>query len=400
MVEAITMREPFMLEFPASEYKKRLKLLMEKMEENAMDAVILTTKENTRYFTGYQLIVWGSGISKPACAIITKDGEVTMVSGYSNREALKVTTWVEDLRIWDPLGRDDAITNLPDAIYDVLTKKGLAKGKIGMETGVGFRIHMNTTDYSKLMGHLQDAAIIDAGPSIWDLRAIKSELEISHMKNVCNINIKAYEKALNSIYPGMTELELFREISKAMFEFGADEVFPLGIRAGAERYTQSNCPPSERPIEKGEIILIDGGPGCKGYYSDIIREAIIGQPSDRQKELYDFSVAACEKGLEFIKPGVTAGEVCQVVDEFVDAHGYGKYYETRGWVGHSIGVSIHEMPTFELGSELILKSGMVFAIEPAFYEEGEGWFGIEENILITDKGYELLTPLKRDLWIL
>lgn len=394
------LRESLMLEFPLSEYKTRLNKLLHEMQKEEMDAVILTNKENTRYFTGYQLIVWGSGISKPACLIVTKDGDVTMVGGHSNQETLKATTWVEDLRKWDRLGRNNNPTNFPDAIYEVIRKKGLSNGKIGMELGTGFRLHLNMMDYHDLMGRLEGAKIADVAPSIWNIRMIKSPLEIERVRKVCDINIRAFEKAMHGIHPGMTELELFRNIGTAMFEFGADDIFPLGIRAGVERYSQGNCPPSNRPIQKGEMILIDGGPGCEGYYSDIIREAIIGQPTDRQKELYEFAVAACEKGLEAIKPGVTCGEVCEIVDNFVDEHGYGDYYDTRGWIGHSLGMSIHEMPNFELGSQLVLQPGMVFAIEPCIYEEGVGKFGIEENILVTEDGFELLTPLNRNLLIL
>jgi Xaa-Pro aminopeptidase len=394
------MRQSIMLEFPLSEYKNRLNNLLNKMRNEDIDAVILTNKENTRYFTGYQLIVWGSGIAKPACLIVTKDGDVTMVGGHSNRETLQATTWVEDLKVWDRLGRNNNPTNFPEAIYEVIRKKGLETRKIGLELGVGFRIHLNMMDYKSLTERLEGAKIIDIAPLIWDIRMIKSALEIERVRKVCDINIKAFEKAMNGIYPGMTEMDLFRNISTAMFEFGADEVFPLGIRAGADRYSQGNCPPSNRPIQKGEMILIDGGPGCEGYYSDIIREAIIGNPTERQKELYQFSVAACEKGLEVIKPGITCGEVCQIVDDFVDANGYGDLYDTRGWIGHSLGLSIHEMPNFELGSQLILQPGMVFAIEPSIYQEGVGKFNIEENILITEDGYELLTPLNRDLLIL
>lgn len=401
MIENIrSMREPFMLEFPLEEYQARLNKLVQKMEEYDMDAVILTTKEDTRYFTGFQIIVWESKISKPATAVITRDGQVTLVGGHSNRETTRVTSWVEDIRIWDRLGRDGAITNHPDAIFDVIAKKGYSKGRIGMEMGTGFRIHLNDMDYRKLMGNLQDATIVDAAPAIWEIRSIKSALEIERVRKVCQINIQAYKKAIESIQLGMTERELNRILSMAMYEYGADSVFPFGIRAGAERYSQGNCPPSDRPIQRGEIILIDGGPSYQGYYSDIIREAIIGQPTDRQKELYDFAVAACLKGLDSIKPGVTCGEVCRIVDQFVDDNGYGQYYDTRGWIGHSIGMEIHEMPNFELGSDLILQPGMVFAIEPAIYEPGVGMFNLEENILITDDGYELLTPLQRELWIL
>ncbi|MBY9078495.1 aminopeptidase P family protein [Paenibacillus sp. HN-1] len=395
------MRQSNMLEFPLEEYKNRMKKLLTAIRENEWDAVILTNKENMRYFTGYQLIVWGSGISKPACVIITKDGDVTMITGYTNRDALRATSWVEDVVVWDRLGRNGALADLPEAIHDVLVRKGVDKGRIGMETGVGFRLHLHMSDYNKLMGRLTDAAIVDAGPAIWEIRVIKSALEIERVRMACKINIQAYEAAFQAIRFGMTEMELYRVISQAMIAYGADEVFPMGIRAGVERYAQSNCPPGDRPIREGEIILIDGGPGYRGYFSDIIREAVIGEPTSRQQELYNIALAACEKGLEHMKPGMKCGEVCSLVDSFVDEQGYGDYYDLyRGWIGHSVGMSIHEMPAVELGSEVVLQPGMVFAIEPTIYEEGVGMFTVEENILITDTGCEVLTPISRELRIL
>lgn len=394
------MRKPIMLEFPTEEYSNRIAIFIKKMELFDLDAVILTTKENTRYFSGFRMITWDSKISKPGSLIITRDGDVVLVGSYSGLGTMTVTTWVEDIRPWDRLGRDGMITSYPEAIFDVLEKKGLHEGRVGLEIGIGFRMHLTNTDYVRLMELLSKHVIVDAGPAIWKCRSVKSPLEVERIRKACDINIKSFEKGFKSIYEGMTELELYRVIAMEMMNLGADEIFPLGIRAGADRYSQGNCPPGDRPIGKGEIILVDGGPGYKGYYSDIIREAIIGQPTRRQKELYDFSVAACLEGLKVIKPGIAAKEVCKVIDEFVDKNGYGRLYDSRGWAGHSIGLDIHEPPMFEIGSNLILEPGMVFAIEPSIYEPEVGMFNIEENILITNNGYELLTPLDRNLLVL
>lgn len=259
---------------------------------------------------------------------------------------------------------------------------------------------MTDSDYTKLMDLLADAQVVDASQIIWSLRSVKSALEIERMRRACDINIKAFEKGLNSIYEGMTELELLQTICAEMFRLGADTVFPLGIRAGADRYSHSNSPPGDRPIGKGEIVLIDGGPGYRGYFSDIIREACIGQPTPRQRELFDISKEACMVGVEMAKPGVTPAEITQAIDNFIDKKGYSAQYVSRGSCGHSIGLDIHEVPLVDLNTNTPLEEGMVLSIEPSLYEEGMGMFNIEENILITRDGYELLTPLNHDLWIL
>lgn len=394
------MEKAIMLDFPVDEYRKRLKKFIGHMDRLKLDAVIMTTKENTRYFSGFQMITWDSKISKPGTIVITSDGEITLVGAHSGLGTMQATTWVEDIRPFDKSGRDGMCKDYPKAIYDVLVKKGLHNGRVGMETGVGFRPHLNFSDLMQLLLLLNQATIVDATPAIWACRSIKSPLEMEMLRRACDINVKAFKKAFNTVVPGITEIELYRNLMVEMYKLGADETKLLGLRAGAERYSQGNSPPGDRPINKGEIILIDGGPTYKGYKSDIIREAIIGQPTARQRELYDFAVAACYKGLEVIGPGIKAAEVSRVVDKFVCDHGYDDLYQTPGWSGHAMGLDTHELPMISVDSDVILEPGMVFAVEPAIYEPGVGMFNIEENILITEKGYELLTPLDTNLLIL
>ena len=394
------MRESILLDFPVDEYRNRIEKFLQEMEKELLDAVILTTKENTNYFSGFRMITWDSKISKPGALIITKEGTITLVGAYSGYETMKATSCIEDIRLFDSRGRENLPTSFAQAIFNVIKEQGYDKGNIGMEIGKGFRLHLTHDDYLDLIKLLKNANIKDASQAIWNLRSIKSELEIKRMKKVCDINIKAFEKALNAIYPGMTELELFRTIGSEMFRLGADDVFPLGIRAGKDRYSQGNSPPGDRPIRKGEIILIDGGPGYKGYYSDIIREACIGRPTSRQQELFNFSVEACMRGIETVRPGVTPKEITESIDRFVDKSKYTENYVSRGGCGHSIGLDIHEVPLLTLENEMLIKPGMVLSIEPSFYEENMGMFNIEENILVTDDGYELLTPLDHDLWII
>lgn len=389
------MTSSWMREFPVSEYQARVVKLNEGMRAAGIDAVILTTKENLRYFSGFQSIVWDSKISKPGVLIITADGESTLVCIRSAVETARHSSYVEDIRTWNRL----VDGSYADAIHKVLVDKKLGRGRIGMELGTGFRLHMTHDDYLRLM-ELLAGQVVDAAPVIWPVRNVKSSLELELVRRVCDINVRAFASGFNSVKEGTTERDLFRFIAAEMFRLGADEVFPLGLRAGPDRYSQGNCPPCNRPIGRGEIIMLDGGPGYHGYYSDIIREACIGEPSAQQRDLFDFAVSACEYGVSLIRPGVTAAEVATAVDRFVDNSGYAGNYASRGGLGHALGLDIHEPPMIDVGNEQVLVPGMVLAIEPSFYEPFVGKFGIEENVVVTEDGYELLTPLKRDLWVI
>ena len=169
------------------------------------------------------------------------------------------------------------------------------------------------------------------------------------------------------------------------------------MRAGADRYSQGNCPPSRRPIREGEIILVDGGPSYDGYVSDIIREAVIGKPTEYQQEMFDVAREACYRGIEAMKPGRPIREVVKVVDDFMDNSKFAEVNVYRHWCGHSIGVGVHEYPMLDSSTDTELAPGMVFAIEPYIFQQNVGSLGIEENLVITEHGAELLTPSNSEL---
>lgn len=394
------MATPLLLEFPPDEYEARVKALTENMQKHDLDAIILTSKDHTRYFCGFQIIIWVSNLSKPGALIITQDGETTFVGPYARLSTVEVSTLVDELRPWDPQGRDGMPVSYPEAIYEVLTSNDTNKGRIGMEIGPEMRVHLSYDDFTDLMGRMAACEIVDAGPAIWPLRMVKSAREIERLRQACAINSTAFERAIHRIHPGMTEMELHRRLCIEMFELGAEDSLLNGVRAGAERYSQGNSPPSDRPIGIGEMVIMDGGPVYRGYYSDIIRQAIIGPPSARQRAIYDTAVETCYEGLKHIKAGTIPEDIVQAIDTYAERSAYADQYRSPGWSGHGIGLTVHEPPMIQLGNRAPLQAGMVLAIEPDFYEEGVGVFGIEQNILVTDEGYDLLSPVDHDLWVL
>lgn len=391
------MKQSYMLEFPLSEFQNRLKKLTQQMENNNLDAIIFTSDENTYYFSGFKSIVWDSKVSTPGVLVITKDGDMMISTSKGGRETANMTSCVDDIRYY---GKDSDYATYAQSIVSILEEKRLTKGRIGFEIGNGNKMHLNHKDREELFEELRDAKICDASESIWNVRSVKSSLEIEFIRKCCDINIKSIEKGFKSVYEGMTEFELYRTILQEYFKLGADDTLPIGVRAGKERYSQSNSPPSKRPIGRGDIILVDGGPVYKGYYSDIIREAVIGKPTDYQMDMFNTAREACYVGINAVKPGVPIKEVCKAVDDYMDKSRFAEINVYKNWVGHSIGVGVHEFPMLDSLTDTILKPGMVFAIEPYIYEAGVGSLGIEENILVTETGCEILTPSNSELMIL
>lgn len=385
-----------MLLFPAEEYETRLNKIVKRMEESGIDALILTSDENTYYFSGFRSIVWDSKVSTPAALVITADGSMVLAASEGGSHTAYATSCADDIRTY---GKKSHPTYTA-AILSLLKEKRLMKGRIGFEFGCGHKIHLNYATTQELFAELSGANMVDAADILWLVRSIKSPLEIEKIRRSCDINTESIEKGFNALRPGMTEMELYGIIMSEYFRLGAERALPIGLRAGEDRYSQGNCPPSYRPIEKGDIILVDGGPVYHGYYSDIIREAVIGEPTEYQMRMFNTAREACYRGIEAIKPGVPINEVCAVVDDFMDASEFAEVNVYKNWCGHSIGVGVHEYPMLDSKTTTLLLPGMVFAIEPYIYEEGVGSLGIEENILVTETGCEVLTPLRSELWVL
>ena len=390
------MKQSPLLFFPIAEYKTRLKKVIIGMEKSGLDAIVLTSDENTFYFSGFRSIVWDSKVSTPGTLVITLDGSMALSTSMSGSHTARATSCVEDIRGY---GLDGYPTYIK-AITSLLEEKGCMAGRIGFEFGAGHKMHLNYNMTQELFTALRDAQRVDAGPILWDVRSVKSPLEIEKLRKTCDINIKAIQKGFDSVKAGMTEMEMYGIIMSDYYIQGAERALSIGLRAGKERYSQSNCPPSYRPISEGDIILVDGGPVYHGYYSDIIREGLIGKPTDLQLEIFTVAREACYKGIDRMKPGIPINEISGAVDRSIDGSRFSDIHTNRNWCGHSIGVGVHEYPMLDSGTDDILLSGMVFAIEPYLFQEGVGSLGIEENVLITETGYEILTPSKSDLIII
>jgi len=392
-----------MLEFTLEEYANRIKNLLIKMEEEALDAVIITTAENNRYFSGLRSIVWLSKISNPGVMIITKDGKMALIGTASAVGTMTETTCFEeeDIYYYGRKGEIGIPQSCVEAISEVLKKFKVEQKRIGMELGEVFRVHMPQFMFQELTDKLPDAAIVDAARVFWELRTVKSEREIHCVRKVCEINDICYEKAFSSIEPGKTtERDLYRTMAKEAYRLGCDDMLMMGIIFGRN---ETNSPPSDKVIsseDKNKLLLIDGGPSYKGYYGDIIREAVVEGLTPKQQYIHDVTYEALQMVLGSIKEGVYARELSLMLDKFIAAKGLEHVHQTKGWLGHGIGLDVHEPPQIAGNSDYILKSGMTLSIEPLINDPDYGVFCNEQNILVTKEGYELLSKITTDMRVI
>lgn len=262
-------------------------------------------------------------------------------------------------------------------------------------------MRMVMADYNALLAAFPGVEWVDAAQLLWDIRSVKSPLEQDRLRECSRINSRVFEAAFEKIVPGVTtEEEIYQFMAAESFRLGAESTLQLDVRGRKDRYGQGNCPPSWLPFgaEEGTAILIDGGPCVKGYYSDIIRVGVVGKPSPRQEELFKIAEEGNQVGLDALKPGVTVEEVCRKVDAYFASSRAAEQYNSKGWVGHCVGLDVHEYPCLTLGDATVVKPGMVFAVEPGITDKTWGGFCIEENVLVTETGVELLSDAPRELY--
>lgn len=398
------MRTVPMMDFPLDEYASRLKKLQVQMASAQVDGVMITQEENLRYFIGLRSTAWGSKNAIPGLLLITADGRATLVCEEAALPTAAATCCLEESELLGFLPVHEVVnTAYVSAIYSAMERLGLHKGRLGIESGMVARISMHYSDFLSLRDRLSSVEMVPFSQNIWNIRTIKTPRELEIYRQVCGISGKCYQKAFESVVLDQTtEREVYHIFSEEAFRLGADGMPPLIVEFGRGRYTQANCPPSDKVItsKEHEFLFIDTGPSLKGYITDTIRMGVVGSMNPRQKELRQMADEALEFCLDMIRDGVPCYEVSAKMDKMVDKKGFGPWNQTRGWTGHSVGLDVHEPPTLSCDCDMILQTGMILSVEPLMMDAENGMIATEHNILVTDTGYENLTPWLRDMVIL
>ena len=389
--------------FPVAEYRNRYDKLRKAMEKRNLDAILVTAKENVIYFSGLETVGWDSKHRPVGCILPRDDAHPIMVVAESLASVADVTSWVDDVRLWGGFKRtgipQDPVIGIADAIKDL----GLAKGRIGMEMGYGTRINMSQADFETLKSLLPDVEVVDGAETIWELRMIKSPAEVEVMRRVCQDTCTAYQAAFEAIRGGMTERELAGILLTEMARLTSFRPGFVGIRSGKLKYAMMNVPPFEtKRLEPGDLVVVDAGATFRDYWCDMMRMASIGDPDSEARHFFDVDLAAQRAGMAQVKPGAKAGDVCKACLDVIQEAGLREHAPSLERVGHGLGMEVHEPPSLALGSEVEIQPGMILTVEPIFsdlpnYQIGN--FAMEQILLVTESGGELLTPFTDELWI-
>ena len=241
---------------------------------------------------------------------------------------------------------------------------------------------------------LSSASAIEAGEVFLNLRACKAPEEIASMRRAIDISESALQATMGWATPGLTERQIADRLSAEMLARGAQGLAFLLVLTG-EKSGLPHGDTGDRVWGEDEFLLIDFGARFNDYPADITRTFCHGQPSAQMRAMYDAVYRANQAAREFARAGLRCEEVDRVARDVIEAAGLGEYFIHR--LGHGLGLSVHELPNIVQGNQQILEPGMVFTIEPGIYIPGLGGVRIEDNVVVTDDGIDVLTSYPREL---
>ena len=365
-----------MIDFEESEYQLRTEKVQKIMFEKKLDTILLCTEPEVRYFTGFRSLFWQSP-TRPWFVVIPKNGKPIAIIPEIGRDLME-RTWIDQIITWpSPRREDEGISLLVGVLKE-------AKA-IGLLMGEEASLRMPLSDFEELKSRI-NGSFYDCSSIIKQVRLIKSEAEILTIKNICAIASRSFDRASELFYCGQPLNEAFREFKIALLKEGAEEVPYLVGGAGADGYADVISPPSTKPLEVGDVLMLDTGSTLRGYFCDFDRNWAIGRASDLAKSAYSKLHHATEVALTEIRPGMTCEQAFILIN---NALGGGS--SDIGRMGHGLGIQLTEYPSLMLNDKTVLLENMVITIEPSM-SYGEGLMMVhEENICIRDGKPELLT---------
>ena len=325
--------------------------------------------------------------------LVTKDVNVSYLSGFAGDDAIIVVTpgrafFITDSRYIEEAG--DSIKG-----FEIrLAKRSLYEGIKEIADGCKLkRIGFESMDLpyevaNRLKSLLARSELIPVKDLVEALRAVKDPEEIRLIRGSIALTKKVLVRIKPFIKPGITEESLARKIEIEFLSAGARPSFDIIVAAGANS-SKPHAVPTSNKVSKDSIVMIDAGCVFNRYVSDMTRIFFTGKIAPRMKKIYDTVRAAQAMAIEAIKPGVPMADIDTMARSYIKKSGFGKYFGHA--LGHGVGLEVHEKPAISALSEGILKPGMVFTVEPAIYIPKFGGVRIEDMVLVTDTGCEILS---------
>lgn len=356
---------------------EKTKRLLDILKSRGLDGIYLTKKANVNYITGYP--------DELAYAVICPHGKY-LITDTRFAELAEQSCPEYEIINWHHYDR-----SIPKALASVCKKAGIRH--LGFE-----ECFTSYAQYADIASRLKDSAteLVPVQNIVEELRYTKSAEEIANTRIACRIADKALEELIPYIKPGVTELELCARLEFGMKMHGAQNFGFETILISGAKTSLLHGKPSDKKIENGDFVLVDYGAVYNGYTSDTTRTFIVGEPNAKQLEIYALMKECLEIGIANMGPGIHCTKPDEEIRKILGS--YEEYYYPG--LGHGVGLDVHESPSLGRMGTQTMEPGCIITMEPGVYLPGWGGMRIEDTVLITETGREVLTHFPTDLMIL
>lgn len=359
-----------MIKISPNNYLSRLAYLKKALKNRQIDGFLVSEIHNIRYLTGF------TGSS--ALLLITQSENI-FVTDFRYKEQAKKEVFDWDIHI--------AKGGMIKAIKDITHK--LRIGRLGFELSISFEFYKRLSEKITLKGY---KGLIEK------LRKIKDKDEIDLIKEAIRRAENAFMDVKPYIREGTKEVTISCRLEERLKKRGCRRIPFEVIVASGQNSAMPHVRPTEKRLTKGDLVIIDWGGEAGGYFSDMTRTLLIGgKELSRKKEIYNLVLKANKEAIAQIFPGVESCKVDRYARDIINKAGYGKYFGHG--TGHGIGFQVHEPPYITRNKNEIVKTNMVFTVEPGIYIPGIGGVRIEDMVLVVSYGHEVLTTLPKELEI-
>jgi len=353
--------------------KHRIEAVRRYLEAHDVDAAYVSNPLSIGYLTGFH-----ANPHERLMGLVVDRTQAALIVPGLEEEAARAATDVA-LQAW--ADGTDAWTLVGEAL-------GESRPRAGIEPSA-----LSYRDWSRLRRYVSDAEPADVEPCIESLRARKDSEELRLLAEACAATDEAWMELAGQVRAGQTELEILLLLNQAFARRGFAGGFAQVLSGPKSALPHGRT--GDRRLNEGEFLLVDFGTARGGYKSDVTRTMVVGEPDARQQEIHRVVLAAHDAALGVLRAGITTGEVDEAARSVIRDAGYGEYFVHR--VGHGLGLDVHEYPSMDPGSAIVLEPGMVVTIEPGIYIPGWGGVRIEDDAVVKDGGADLLTHSSRAL---
>lgn len=361
----------------------RLHKLRQWMKETDLQLCFVTSTENVFYLSNF----YSNPHERLLGVAVFQEEEPILVCPAMEKEDAKKSGWQHEI-----IGYTD-IENPWEFIQEAVSKRIGKVSRIGIE-----KEHLNVERYEELSRIFGEVSFVSAEEKLRKLRMIKDDKELNALREACALADYAVQVGCSEIKEGKTELEVLAAIEFELKKKGvASMSFSTMVLTGANGASPHGNP-GQTKIQKGDFVLFDLGVIVDNYCSDITRTVAYGDIDEKQLEIYNTVLKAELAAIEASKPGMACSEVDLTARNIISEAGYGDYFPHR--LGHGLGISVHEYPSLTETNPLLLEKGMVFTIEPGIYIPGVAGVRIEDDVVVTDNGLEVLTKFPKELQII